>query len=127
MSNKSGIGGQVLSLPSGGGAISGLGETFTADPFTGTGNVAVPIAVPPGRNGLQPDLTLRYSTSSGNGPFALGWSLDVPVITRLTAKGVPTYDDMTDRFVLAGFEQLVPVEVEPGRTHYRPRTEGAFA
>lgn len=48
--------GSVISLPKGGGAISGLGEKFSPDLFTGTGNFSVSIAVPPGRRGLQPQL-----------------------------------------------------------------------
>ena len=40
--------GSVISLPKGGGAVSGLGETFSPDLFTGTGNFSVPIAVPAG-------------------------------------------------------------------------------
>ena len=67
-------GGSVISLPNGGGAISGLGEKFSPDLFTGTGNFSVPIAVPPGRLGLQPQLALTYSTGNGNGPFGLGWA-----------------------------------------------------
>jgi len=47
-------GGSVISLPSGGGAVSGLGEKFSPDLFTGTGNFSVPIAVPPGRHGTAP-------------------------------------------------------------------------
>jgi hypothetical protein len=50
MSNKSGTSEQVISLPTGGGALSGIGETFSPDLFTGTGNFTVPIALPPGRN-----------------------------------------------------------------------------
>lgn len=30
-----------------------------------------------GRNGFQPDLALGYSTGAGNGPFGLGYVLDV--------------------------------------------------
>jgi hypothetical protein len=40
-------GGTVLSLPSAGGAISGLGGKFSPDVFTGMGTFSVPIAVPP--------------------------------------------------------------------------------
>jgi hypothetical protein len=61
-------GGSVISLPKGGGAVSGLGETFSPDLFTGTGDFSVPITVPAGRRGLQPDLALAYSTGNGNGP-----------------------------------------------------------
>ena len=78
MTNKSGTGSNVISLPKGGGAISGLGEKFSADLFTGTGNFSVPIAVHPGRNGFQPELSLGFSTGGGNGIFGIGWGLSVP-------------------------------------------------
>lgn len=68
-------GGSVISLPTGGGAISGLGEKFAPDLFTGTGNFSVPIATPPGRAGQAPSLALAYSSGSGTGPFGLGWTM----------------------------------------------------
>ena len=48
-------------------------DLFTGSFSTGTGNSTVPIALPPGRNGFQPQLSLVYSTGNGNGPFGLGW------------------------------------------------------
>jgi hypothetical protein len=62
MSNKSGTSSQVITLPSGGGALQGIGETFSPDLFTGTGNFTVPLGLPPGRNGFQPQLApgLQY-------------------------------------------------------------------
>jgi RHS repeat-associated protein len=114
--------GSVLSLPPGGGALSGLGETFSPDAFTGTGNVTVPIALPPGRLGLQPSLSLSYSSGAGNGPFGLGWQISVPGVNRKTSRGVPRYD-AGDVFVLTGAEDLVPI----GGNRFRPRTEGLFA
>lgn len=135
MSNKSGTSNQVISLPQGGGALKGIGEKFSPDLHTGTGNFTVPIALPPGRNGFQPQLNLVYSTGNGNGPFGLGWSLSIPGVSRKTSKGVPRYDDANDTFILSGAEDLVPIEVEKTgtnaevkiRTRYRPRTEGLFA
>jgi hypothetical protein len=118
----------VISLPKGGGAVHGLGEKFSPDLHTGTGNFTVPIALPPGRNGFQPQLNLVYSTGHGNGPFGLGWSLSVPGVNRKTSKGIPTYDDTKDVFVLSGALDLVPVPGGPtGAQRYRPRTEGLFA
>ncbi len=87
MSNKSGVSDQIISLPQGGGALQGMGEKFSPDLFTGTGNFTVPIALPPGRNGFQPELNLVYSTGNGNSPFGLGWNLSVPGINRQTNKG----------------------------------------
>jgi RHS repeat-associated protein len=133
MSNKSGTSSQIISLPQGGGALKGIGEKFSPDLFTGTGNFTVPIALPPGRNGFQPELNLVYSTGHGNGPFGLGWGLSVPGVSRKTSKGVPRYrdgaDDLKnhDTFVLSGAEDLVPVEDTPVMTRYQPRTEGLFA
>ena len=128
MSNKSGTSSQVISLPQGGGALHGIGETFSPDLFTGTGNFSVPIALPPGRNGFQPTLNLIYSTGNGNGSFGLGWGLSVPGVSRKTSKGVPRYRDSEDVFILSGAEDLVPVSGEfPGEVQYRPRTEGLFA
>src|ERR1039457_1522820 len=84
--DKSGTASQVITHPSGGGAIKGLGDTFSPDLHTGTGNLSVPIALPPGRAGVQPELNLVYSTGNGNGPFGLGWALSIPGVSRDISK-----------------------------------------
>ncbi len=128
MANKSSTSGQIISLPKGGGAQKGIGEKFSPDLHTGTGNFTVPVALPPGRNGFQPQLNLVYSTGNGNGPFGLGWSLSIPGVSRKTSKGVPRYDEARDTFILSGSEDLVPVEeLRDTTTRYQPRTEGLFA
>lgn len=137
-----------ISLPKGGGAIRGMGEKFAANPVTGTGSMAVPIATSPGRSGFGPQLSLSYDSGAGNGPFGFGWNLSLPAITRKTDKGLPQYRDAdeSDIFILSGAEDLVPVLVEvggqwqretlpphtvDGKTYriqrYRPRIEGLFA
>src|SRR2546427_12712526 len=93
MGDRSNAPDQVISLPKGGGALAGLGETFAPDLHTGTGNFTLPITLPAGRNGFQPSLSIGYSTGQGNGPFGLGWSLSIPGVGRKTSKGVPRYDD----------------------------------
>ncbi len=126
MSSKSSN--SIISLPKGGGALKGIGEKFSPDLHTGTGNFTVPIALPPGRNGFQPQLNLVYSTGNGNGLFGLGWSLSIPGVSRKTSKGVPRYDDARDTFILSGSEDLAPAEKPSDTmTRYRPRTEGLFA
>ena len=131
MSAKAGSLTDLISVPKGGGAVKGLGEKFSADLHTGTGNFSVPIAVPAGRNGLKPELSLGFSTGGGNGPFGLGWSLSIPGVSRLTSKGIPRYRDASDCdiFVLSGAEDLVEVSNDhaTGERLYRPRTEGLFA
>ncbi len=137
-----------VSLPKGGGAITGMGEKFATNPVTGTGSLTIPIFASPGRSGFGPQLSLSYDSGQGNGPFGLGWSLSLPSITRKTAKGIPQYNDSneSDVFVLSSSEDLVPVLVETnGEWHqrheerrqvngveylvfrYRPRIEGLFA
>src|SRR5947207_472138 len=93
MSNKSGSAGEIISLPKGGGAVHGLGEKFAPDLHTGTGNFTVPLALPPGRQGFQPQLNLVYSTGNGNGPYGLGWNLSIPTLSRKTSGGIPRYRD----------------------------------
>ena len=118
----------VIALPKGGGALHGIGEKFSPDLHTGTGNFTVPIAIPAGRNGLQPQLSFVYSSGNGNGAYGLGWNLGVPGVSRKTSKGIPRYNDSQDVFILSGAEDLVPVPGGPaGANRYRPRTEGLFA
>ena len=134
MKNNSDNSQQAISLPKGGGAVKGIGETFQPNLFSGTGNFTIPIATSPGRAGFGPQLSLQYSTGNGNGPFGLGWNLSIPRVTRKTEKGLPTYTD-DDVFVLSGAEDLVifdnqlPVIQPDGYSviRYRPRTEGIFA
>src|SRR5205814_1298866 len=82
-----------LSLPKGGGALSGIGEKFTTNPATGTASLTVPIATSPGRLGFNVALHLAYDSGSGNGPFGIGWQLSVGSISRKTGKGLPRYAD----------------------------------
>jgi hypothetical protein len=51
--------GAVLSLPSGGGAVAGLGEKFSPDLFTGTGNLTLPLALPAKEFALLQELMRR--------------------------------------------------------------------
>ena len=100
-----------ISLPKGGGAIRSIGDSFTAHPVTGTGSMAVPVPVTPGRSGVQPQLTLEYQSGHGNGPFGIGWDVGLPTITRRTDRGLPRYvdDAESDTFLWSGAEDLVPV------------------
>jgi RHS repeat-associated protein len=100
-----------ITLPKGGGAITGIGEKFAANPVTGTGSMTVPLFTSPGRSGFGPQLSLSYDSGAGNGPFGFGWTLSAPSITRRTDKGLPKYFDTeeSDIFILSGAEDLVPV------------------
>jgi RHS repeat-associated protein len=133
----------TLSLPKGGGALRDIGEKFSANPATGAGTLSVPLHTPPGRSGLQPQLSLSYDSGAGNGPFGMGWSLSIPSISRKTEKRLPRYrdDEESDTFILSGAEDLVPSLKRNGNAwtrdafddgnyrveRYRPRVEGLFA
>ncbi|MFC3194883.1 RHS repeat-associated core domain-containing protein [Marinicella sediminis] len=59
-------------------------------PIPGSGDVSggaatyhVPLFIPPGRNGMQPDLSINYSSKGGNGEMGVGWSVSAgSAITR---------------------------------------------
>ena len=96
-----------------------------ADPHTGSANFAVPIEVPPGRGGVQPNIQLQYNSSSPNDILGVGWNLELGVIQRSSKGGVPRYDD-TDTFVLiqnGGVQELV---LDSVTGLYRGKVEGSF-
>lgn len=129
-----------LTLPKGGGAVRGIGETFEPDLFTGSMQMSIPIYASPCRE-FEPQLQLQYSSGSGNGVFGLGFSLSASSITRRTDTGIPKYDG-TDRFLLDGEEIIPKLDSGTGKpltrtesagnqlwtvTDYIHRLEGAFA
>ena len=60
----------------------------------GTAELTYPIELPKGRNGLQPNVDLHYSSANAgsNGILGPGWSINFPAITIDTRWGVPRYD-----------------------------------
>ena len=110
--------------------------SFQTGLFTGQFVYQVPIVVPPGRNGTEPDLALRYSSGAGSGWCGVGWSLDVGYVERDTTYGVPVAwidvgNTLTpapryeDTFVAAysGVSSKL-VEMSPGA--YGPEVETSF-
>ena len=77
--DKSGVKPQVINLPSGPGSVQGLGDAFQPQLNTGTAGYRVPLSLPAGSGGFAPALSLVYDGGQGNGPFGLGWRLDLPI------------------------------------------------
>ncbi|MBZ5788752.1 toxin [Burkholderia contaminans] len=137
---------QGLTLPKGGGAITGLGDTLGPVGPSGMAGLSLPLPVSTGR-GYAPPLTLNYSSGAGNGPFGIGWLLALPTVRRRTNRGVPRYDNgPDDTFVGPDDEELVAERDVHGAaltttvtrygdkdlgatyrvTRYFPRVEGRF-
>jgi len=100
--------------------------TFKVDDFSGAAHMNYPIVVPPGRDGLAPNLLLTYNSISGNSWVGVGWDLSAGFIQRRgVRKGVPKYND-SDVFELQ-FGSGAPQELVPvGSGEYRLKIEGPF-
>lgn len=133
-----------ISVPKGGGAIRGISEKLNVNAANGTANLSVPLPFSASRSGFNPDLHIGYDSGSSNGPFGMGWKIDLPAITRRSDKGLPRYYDglESDIFMLSDSEDLVPLpdgtgaRVQGQRTvhgvtydifPYLPRVEGLYA
>lgn len=81
-----------------------------ADNTSGSFIYEVPIEVPPGRNGLEPDLTLRYNSQDKDEHTLLGygWKLSIPVIKRLNKKGSQNLYSTSTFFTSSISGELVP-------------------
>ena len=77
---------------------------------TGDARLSYPVEVPPGRQGMQPQLAVQYNSAGGNGWMGMGWDVPMQAITIDTRWGVPRYDAglETETYTLSG-EQLTPV------------------
>lgn len=102
----------------GSGGVSGGAATYN-----------IPIVIPPGRAGMQPSVSLNYSSRSGNGVAGVGWSLSAgSSIHRCSAtaaqdkygKGV-TYST-SDKLCLDG-QRLIKVSGYYGQSGAQYRTE----
>ena len=99
-------------------------QSFQPDLFTGRATTAIPIAVPPGRKGLQPSLALTYSSTGRNGPLGVGWSLDLSYIERSTKNGVPKYTSGDAFTAVVQGASVELVQLTDGT--YRAKDEGMF-
>jgi YD repeat-containing protein len=100
------------------------GGTISPDLFTGVLSYDVPIVVPPGRHGVEPNLSLTYNnTNTDNPSLGTGWALELGAVERRT-KNELNYsgDDYLLRPAGGGSEDLIATS--PGV--YRDKTGGQF-
>lgn len=101
----------------------------SVDP-TGAANFRIPLTVPPGRAGMQPELALLYHSRAGNGLLGVGWSLEgLSAVSRCPASWVPDgYSSAvrmasTDRFCLDGQKLVTDGVYGASGTKYRTEIE----
>ncbi|QXI05080.1 toxin [Pseudomonas tensinigenes] len=73
-------------------SIATIGKSWGAVGPTGAASFELPIPLSSGW-GLAPQLSLTYSSQSGNGAFGIGWGMGLSQISRRTTKGVPRYTE----------------------------------
>lgn len=104
--------------------VGSLNGSISVGP-TGAANCVIPIDIPPGRNGMKPNLSLVYSSQGGEGLLGLGWALSgLSAVTRVPTDiyhegyiDVVDFDN-NDKFALEG-QRLIPI----GGDQYRTENE----
>ena len=104
--------------------VGSLNGSISVGP-TGAANYFIPIDIPPGRNGMKPNLSLVYNSQGGEGVLGLGWALSgLSSITRVPTDiyhegyiDVVDFDN-NDKFALDG-QRLISV----GGDQYRTENE----
>ncbi|MDP2369375.1 FG-GAP-like repeat-containing protein [Rhodoferax sp.] len=95
----------------------------------GSASYTIPISVPPGVAGMQPNLALSYNSQGGGGLLGMGWSLGgLSAITRCPrtmaqdgVRGSVSFDD-NDRYCLDG-QRLMLSSGSYGQANAEYRTE----
>ncbi len=92
------------------------------DTQTGALSYTYPLAVPPGRDGATPAVSLQYSSNSldNSNVFGYGWSVSIPSISRVNKNGTNNLYATSSVFTSSLDGELVQVG---STTAYVPRTE----
>jgi len=116
----------TASTSSGGGAGGGQSTVSTnISQFAGAASAGIPILVPPGRNGIAPNLNLSYNSTGKNGALGIGWSLEVGTIQRQSKLGI---DYTGEDFIFANSEASFDIvrRHDWGSGYYGAKIEGGF-
>ncbi|MCB1032809.1 MAG: VCBS repeat-containing protein, partial [Acidobacteria bacterium] len=94
--------------------VAGMIDAELSITPNGSASYVVPLKVPPGTNGVAPNLSLAYNNQAPNGILGMGWSLHgLSSITRCAATKVPdgyvgaVRFDAKDRFCLDGIRLVL--------------------
>ena len=87
----------------------------------GDGTLDFPITIPPGRNGLQPNLSVSYNNNGSSSIVGYGWDIAIPFISVDTKFGIPQYigNQETESYLFNG-EELV---MQNGNALYIPHRQ----
>lgn len=109
--------------------IPGSSQTSYGVSSNGAFQFQIPIVIPQGRNGVQPNLSLSFSSAGGSGMAGIGWGVSgLGAITRcgktIATNGVRggVQHSTNDRFCLNG-QQLILVSGSYGEAGSEYRTE----
>ncbi|MCP3942905.1 MAG: hypothetical protein GY710_15655 [Desulfobacteraceae bacterium] len=92
--------------------------------FSGAASASIPILLPPGRAGLQPEINLTYNSYQKNGWMGMGWDITLGAIQRSTKRGVNfTANDYES--VMGGGSELVS-RADWGADFYGAKIEDQF-
>jgi RHS repeat-associated protein len=116
----------AMSMASGGTSEKAAGGVYSNPQAVtvsqvGAAQFSYPIEVPPGRNGLQPNISLQYSSYNENGWIGVGWDLDLGAIERSRKTGL----NYSANDFMANDSDLVP-NSNWGSNYYCEKIEGAF-
>ena len=96
---------------------------------SGAATYTIPIAMPKGTNGMQPNISVSYNSQSGNGILGYGWH--IAGLSAITRAGKTHYHNgevspvsltNEDRFLLDG-QYLTPISGENGASYTVYATE----
>lgn len=101
------------SFPTGNSSEVGVTEGQLSISLNGAANYSIPLIIPPGINGIEPQISLNYNSQRGDGLAGYGWSIKgISIISRIPSTqfhdGIidPVDFDSYDRFALDG-ERLI--------------------
>jgi RHS repeat-associated protein len=107
--SKSSSNAKIVTAPTGSSPEVGITDGSLSVSLSGAANYSIPIEVPPGINGVVPQISLEYSSQGDNGIAGYGWNVGgVSGITRIPATMyhdgvIDAVDfDNLDRFALDG-------------------------